>query len=346
MGGMGKTALAREAAHWWVRTGKFETAVFCSFEQKQGAERVVQLLGHALEGENFSARPAEEQWQAAVKLFRRTKVLLVWDNFESTLPAFQQGESEVTAFSPEARAELQRLYRELTSGEPKGRLLVTCRPEDDTLLGGIRKMALEGLAEHDSLHLLAAILDRDGLTLEERPGYERHEVDELLKMLGHHPLSIGLVAPHFKDIQPKQIREEFGQLLEKFADPNAPEGRNKSLLASLEFSKKRLSAEARWLLPYLAWFRGGVHESVFLGFVELTLEAWIPLRAELVATALLSEEELPGFNTPFLCFHPSLPFAARPADVANEVASEERFIEVYLDVMQMVKEALCGRDRA
>ncbi len=40
MGGMGKTALAREAAAWWLRTGRFETAVFVSFEQKAGAERV------------------------------------------------------------------------------------------------------------------------------------------------------------------------------------------------------------------------------------------------------------------------------------------------------------------
>ena len=36
MGGMGKTALAREAAAWWLRTGRFDAAVFCSFEQKPG----------------------------------------------------------------------------------------------------------------------------------------------------------------------------------------------------------------------------------------------------------------------------------------------------------------------
>src|SRR5262249_81053 len=150
-----------------------------------------------------------------------------------------------------------------------------------------------------SLHLLAAILDKEGLTLEERPGYEREEVDELLKMLGHHPLSIALVAPHFKEVQPRAIRDEFGRLLERFANPGAAEERNKSLLASLEFSKKRLSAAARRVLPYLAWFQGGVFESVFLGFAELTAEAWAPVRAELEATALLSGEE--GFSTPYLC---------------------------------------------
>ena len=62
----GKTALAREAADWWLRTGHFETAVFCSFETKAGAERVVQLIGGALEGEDFSNRLADAQWEAAV----------------------------------------------------------------------------------------------------------------------------------------------------------------------------------------------------------------------------------------------------------------------------------------
>jgi len=66
MGGMGKTALAREAAYWWLRTRHFETAVFCSFETKAGAERVVQLIGGALEGEDFSNRLADAQWEAAV----------------------------------------------------------------------------------------------------------------------------------------------------------------------------------------------------------------------------------------------------------------------------------------
>ena len=93
MGGMGKTALAREAAVWWLRTGRFEAAVFCSFENRAGAEQAVQLLGRALEGDAFSARPAEGQWAAAVDLFRSRRVLLVWDNFESTLSQFQQSPS-------------------------------------------------------------------------------------------------------------------------------------------------------------------------------------------------------------------------------------------------------------
>ena len=67
-------------------------------------------------------------------------VLVVWDNFESTLPVFQKGQPQSTdeeisdavesplEFGNEERSRLQQLYRELTDGNPQGRLLVTCRP--------------------------------------------------------------------------------------------------------------------------------------------------------------------------------------------------------------------------
>jgi tetratricopeptide (TPR) repeat protein len=342
-GGMGKTALSREAAHWWRRTGRFDHAVFCSFEQKAGAENVIQVLGKALEGDGFSSRSAEEQWQTAVKLFRGKRVLLVWDNFESTLPIYQQGEQADSplVFSEESRLQLRRLYGELTAGEPRGRLLVTCRP-DDTLLPGIEKVSLSGLARADSLHLLAAVLARGGLTLEKRPGYERHEVDDLLTMLADHPLSISLVAPHFRTLTPQVIREEFHSLVDRFKDDTAPEGRNRSLLASLEFSKRHLSPEARRLLPYLAWFEGGVFEQFLLAFADLTSEAWVPLQSELVATALVTAEKVEQVKTPYLRFHPTLPHAARPGEVPNAAEAEQRFIAVYRDVMRMAEEVVHG----
>ena len=117
-------------------------------------------------------------------------------------------------------------------------------------------------------------------------------------MLDDHPLSIELVAPHLKTLTPRQIRDEFGQLLERFADEGAYEGRNRSLLASLEFSKRRLSQAAQQMLPYLAWFEGGVFEQFLLDFTELAPEAWAPSAAELVATALLKVEELRSSTRP------------------------------------------------
>ncbi|MFC1718199.1 hypothetical protein ACFL6S_31375, partial [Candidatus Poribacteria bacterium] len=341
----------------------FDAAVFHSFEQRAGAEEVVRLVGQALEGEEFSARSAEEQWKTAVELFRSRRVLLVWDNFESTLPIYQRdvpsahepsqegedsedqaGSESALSFGAEERERLLKLYRELTQGSPTGRLLVTCRPEE-TGLPGIRKMNLEGLARPDSLHLLSAVLDLEDISTD-RPGYERNKIDDLLDIIDDHPLSIELIAPHLKTLTPAQIRTEFGDLIDHFANMGAYEERNSSLLASLEFSKKRLSEEAQKVLPYLAWFQGGVFELSFLPFAELTPEKWAAVRSELVATALVSVEELKGFTTSYLRFHPTLPHAASPGDVKEPGESEERFIAVYLSVGQTADDALRGNQPA
>ena len=258
MGGMGKTALAREATLWWLRTGRFERAVFCSFEQPTSADRVIQILGQALDGDNFSARSPDEQWRTAVASFQQKQVLLVWDNFESTLPAFQASEDADSplGFSAEERNRLLKLYRALTDGKPQGRLLITCRPEE-TGLPVIKQLPLAGLARPDSLHLLAAVLDQRSIAIDRRPGYERDAIDDLLKALDDHPLSIELVAPHLRALTPAQILNDFAQLVEKFANGDAFESRNRSLLASLTFSTRRLSAKAQAVLPWLAWFQGG-----------------------------------------------------------------------------------------
>ena len=344
-GGMGKTALAREAAHWWLRTGRFDQAVFVSFEQMATVERVVQELGRALEGPSFASRPGEEQQKVALQLFRERRVLLVWDNFESTLPQFQQAEAGgLVAYAEDERARLRRLYEALTAAKGAGRLLVTCRPVD-AALPGIKECTLAGLARHDSLHLVHAIADLKSIDLE-RKGYERDEMEELLDLLGDHPLSLSLVGPHLKTLTPAEICADFTGLLERFWGESAEEGRNRSLLASLAFSTSRLCAAAQAALPFLAWFQGGTFEDHILAFTQLAPDSWSAIRAELEATALLRVEELEGFNIPFLRFHPTLPFAARRQEVGEVEAAEQHFVVVYLAVMREVNAGLRGRTAA
>ena len=91
MGGMGKTALATEAAQWWTRSGLFrDGACFVSFEQFASAERVIAVLGEYCEGPKFHQRPAAEQRRRAIEFFQQRDVLMVWDNFESALPQFSR----------------------------------------------------------------------------------------------------------------------------------------------------------------------------------------------------------------------------------------------------------------
>ncbi|MCP5115744.1 MAG: hypothetical protein GY953_33365, partial [bacterium] len=141
---------------------------------------------------------------------------------------------------------------------------------------------------------------------------------------------------------PSEIVGELRECLERFANASAEEARNRSLLASLAFSTDRLSEAAQAVLPYLAWFEGGVFELQLLNFTQIDSVVWEPIREELVATALIRIEEIPRLNSPFLRFHPTLSFATRADDIADIEAMVLRFIAVYSSVGKEIRQALDG----
>jgi tetratricopeptide (TPR) repeat protein len=357
MGGMGKTALSREAAHWLTRTGMFpDGACFVSFEQPTTAEDVARLLGTYLEGEAFEQKPPDEQLKAARHLFATQRVLMVWDNFESVLPSFA-AEGDGAGYHSDERDHLVALYRDWTDEPGKGRLLVTCRPEDTPLVTA-QHMELFGLSRPDSLTLLARVLRKHSVSLDDpRFAHEeaRDDLNNLLATLGDHPLSIELVAPHLRSRTPKQIIEEFEHLLGSFKGEAEVE-RNRSLLASLRFSTDHLSEEARAALRWLGLFQGGVFEQLLLDISQLAPEAWARSRAELEATALVKvEDEIQVVRRPYLRFHPTLAAAAAtlgrieqkaeaapPAPLRDQAEVRVRFVAVYDALDNALTRALSG----
>lgn len=337
MGGMGKTSLAREAAFWWTKpAGLFpDGACFVSFEQAGGARRAVQVLGAYFEGADFEKRSEEDQRKRARELFQTKRVLVVWDNFESVLPAFQEGES-VPLYSDEERADIYKLFESwMEDDKGLGRLLVTCRP-GDTGLRAVCKVELAGLARPDALSMLYTVMQGAGVTAV----HEREALVELLAAVERHPLSIELVGPHLKTMGPEKIAADFHALLDMFTG-EAAEGRNRSLKASLAFSLKRLSKGAQEAVRWLGLFRGGVFEEILLDVSQMDQPAWEVARGELEATALVGvERELMLVGKPFLRFHPTLAVAAGDGAVAAGV--RERYVEVYLAVMAGIYEALHG----
>lgn len=90
-GGMGKTTISREAANWWLRSGLFpDGAVFVSLEENLTVARLIEQTGVALEGHDFFKRPESERADWIAEQLADRRLLLVWDNFESVLPAFQE----------------------------------------------------------------------------------------------------------------------------------------------------------------------------------------------------------------------------------------------------------------
>jgi tetratricopeptide (TPR) repeat protein len=367
MGGMGKTALATEAAHWWTRSGLFrDGACFVSFEQFASAEHVEQILGTYLEGPNFESLPAAEQHRRAVELFNEKDVLLVWDNFESVLPQFneelrsseldqevavQTGAAQVSEasavsslaqsgpYTNDERNRLFDLFRDLiASPKGRGRLLITCRP-GETGLPGALKTELQGLARPDSLWLLSRVIAKDGLTLND-PRLTREKLNPLLETLSDHPLSIELVAPHLKKLTPEAIIADFAKLVAEFRRGAGVE-RNESLLASLAFSTRRLSEAAQAVLPRLGMFSAGVCEQIFLDISELDPQLWEAARTELEATALIRvEHDFLLMNRPYLRFHPTLAYGAMGRAIPDPEEARQRFVGVYLEVLRVVDQAL------
>ena len=341
-GGMGKTSLVREAARWWDRIGlRPDGAAFFSFESRQGADRAVQAFVQYVEGDKFQPGSPEDLWGRAVRYFRDQEILWVWDNFESTLAQYQKGHDEgSTVFADEERDRLRRLYVELTEKGSRGWLVVTCQPES-TELSAIAEMALGGLARTDALDMARTILARYDVTIGDA-GYDRETIEDLLKAMEHHPLSIELVMAHCKVLKPADAAKDLRKVMAA-AVQAAGEDRNRSLLASLKWSTGRLSEETQRVLPYLAWFDGGAFEDVLEDFCNVGPEVWGRVKEELVATALVRVENDVLFgNKPYLGFHPTLPYAVDPGDVENRSETEQRFVRVYHGVAASVSKALQG----
>jgi tetratricopeptide (TPR) repeat protein len=324
-GGMGKTALAREAADWLSRTGMYQGACFVSFEGGQGSTAsLLSQLGFFLGVYDGFYTPndpktALSQLQAALK---QRRILVIADNLESILPG---GEAPL---DPEMRIELWNVLLDLQQ-LGVGVLLTTRTTAfgDGRLAQGtqVTYLELQGLGSADAYQLASSLLTSLGINRRRAP-YQ--QLRELLQMLGYHPLSIQLVLPALRTYGLAQIQQDFVALLPRFTD-DAETGCNRSLLASLEYSLRRLSEQQRLLLPRLSVFEGGAMENDLLAITEIPEADWAELRPALEQAALLTAEQIVGVSVPFLHFHPVLiPFLRGQLGTQDE-ALEARYAQWY-----------------
>jgi tetratricopeptide (TPR) repeat protein len=194
----------------------------------------------------------------------------------------------------------------------------------------VKHLELGGLHPEDA-YALAAQLFKDLDIPQSRAPYPK--LRDLLVQLDHLPLAIQLVLPALGEVGMTidRLSTEFAALLPCFTD-NRETGRNRSLLASLDYSLRRLTEAERQLLARLAPFEGGALEANLLAITELDEREWPRLRTALERAALLAPEQVGNFTAPFLRFHPVLtPYLrgqATPSDV-DEAALLARYAERY-----------------
>src|SRR6266567_1907236 len=324
-GGVGKTALVREAADWLTRTGMYIGACFVSFEHGGDAATLLSALGSYLGVYDGHYNP-NDKTAALARLkpaLKEKPTLVIADNLESILPG---GEAPVEAA---VRAHLWDVLLELDKLDAG--VLFTTRDTnfgDGRLSPGkqVAHLALGGLYAEDAYTLASRLL----VDLQiDRARAPYAELRDLLQQLDHHPLAIQLVLPALRTISLATIRADFANLLPRFVDDTAT-GRNRSLLASLDYSLQRLSEEQRKLLPRLALFEGGASEDDLLAITEIPESEWAKLRPALEQAALLTAEQVhEAIRLPFLRFHPVLAPYLRSQPDADDAALRERYVQRY-----------------
>lgn len=313
LAGVGKTELACGFGRWFVQTKGVQAAYFASFEQGRGISQVIYQVGRSVWNDKFSQLSDDQQEAAVIKYLKQTSCLLIWDNFES-LAGFSDENDGLC--SPEEQQALTRFLKALRSG--KSYVLITSRREEKWLDINYQLLEISGLVRPDAEALGNRILDTAGVNRRQLPP----EYLELFDLLGGHPLSLRVVLPHLKTQSPNQLIDALRRGLDTFVE-KSEEGRDKSLIVSLDYSFSKLSSRTRRHLPFLSlfstrvyayWFKllfkkfnsdiGKVYKAVFGS--NLKANEWDKLLNEAVQTGLL--EDL-GNN--IYGIHPVLPWYLR-----------------------------------
>jgi tetratricopeptide (TPR) repeat protein len=325
-GGVGKTALVCETADWLTRTKMYDAASFVSFEHGGDAATLLSALGTFLGVYDGHYNPNDTK-AAVAKVepaLKEKRTLVIADNMESILPG---GDAPVEAG---VRTQLWDVLLKL-SAMGAGVLLTTRDTTfgDGKLVPGkhVAHLELVGLHPEDAYALASRLLEYLGIDRAKAP---YAELRDLLKQLDYHPLAIQLVLPALGEsaLSLAQIKADFASLLDHFAD-DTETGRNRSLLASLDYSLRRLSEAQRALLPGLALFEGGASEDDLLAITEIPESEWMKLRQALEQAALLTAEHVEGIGVSFLHFHPVLAPYLRGQQGAGDPSLRERYMQRY-----------------
>jgi len=337
-GGQGKTSLASEAADWLTRTGMYCGALFLSMEGSSGGAGwlLAELARHlgCYDGNFNPDDPPAALAQVRPRL-REQPTLLVVDNLESILP---RGDAPL---APAERTQLWDVLCALAGlpatsppftpspVHPCGVVLTTRDTEfgDPRLQPGMQTahLHLAGLSEADAYALASRLLEVHSIGRERAP---YPELMQLLAQLDYHPLALEQVLPLLREEPLDRVLLDFSALLERCLDADVT-GRNRSLLASLDYSLCRLTEAQRELLPRLALFEGGANEDDLLAITEIPESAWQDLRKGLEQAALISPERIGNYTAPFLRFHPVLAPALRRMPGADDPARQGRYATRY-----------------
>ncbi|MER6621329.1 tetratricopeptide repeat protein, partial [Streptomyces sp. NPDC000931] len=280
MGGVGKTALAVEAAHrtraWgWFPGGTLFVDLRGYDEDPVTADQAVLALLDALGVRDGDLPPtADRRYDAyrALLAERRDRMLLILDNASD--PA---------------------QYLPLLPGTDHHRVLITSRDRPDAL--PVRLIDLETLAPDDSVALVTRAL-RDTDEHDDRPARELEALLELAELCGHLPLALQIAAGMLRRRRHRDIASLVAEL-RSAGDPTAVldrshagtdlYGRSLILRPVLETSYRRLPPDQARLLRLLCFAPGtDTGTEAIAALADLDAETVLSLLEDLAARYLVT----------------------------------------------------------
>jgi hypothetical protein len=248
-GGEGKTALAVELARWLVRSRRFDRAAFVSLEEQLDANAVRFALGTQLVPDYMAQGgmdPAKGM-QLIERVLRHEAVLLILDNMESVLPPPTDDTlamSPDTAFEPEVLAQIFDLAQRCNA-LGRTRLIFTSREALPAPFDRFH-IPLDRLERREAITLVGRVLaelsGQDPLT---SPADEDEEaLAGLVDTVGGHARSLVLLAREVGRVGVRQATQRLHELMAAL-QRRYPNDRQRSLLASVELSLRRLTATVR-----------------------------------------------------------------------------------------------------
>ncbi|MFG2778389.1 tetratricopeptide repeat protein [Streptomyces prunicolor] len=280
MGGIGKTALAVEAAHraraqGWFPGGTLFVDLRGYDDDPVTADQAVLALLDALGVQGQDLPPtAERQYDVYRELLaeRRERMLLILDNA-----------SDPSQYVP------------LLPGSDHHRVLITSRDRSDAL--PMRLIDLEALDPAESVALVTRAL-HDTDERDERPAREPEALRELADLCGHLPLALQIAAGMLRRRRHRDIASLVTEI-RKAGDPTVVldngspgtdlYGRSLVLRPVLETSYRRLPLDQARLLRLLCLAPGAeTGAETIAALADLELEPALCLLEELAATHLVT----------------------------------------------------------
>ena len=316
VGGVGKTALAVEAAWIEVSAGRAELAFYVDLVPCRSDEQVIAAL---VEGAGIRGAGAAAGLDAVTKAVSGRRSLLVLDNCEHVLESARRACDQLAMRAPDLRVLVT------------SRIPLDVEPE---CVWRVQPMALPGEAGHpvatDAVTLFFARAAMAGMTLQPGPS-ELALAGSICRKAGGLPLALELVANRLRVASLTELAD--GLATARWPARNTGSGRHDSLDACLTWSHALLPADAEVVFRRLSVFPGGFDLAAAreVAGTQPVGDGQVGALVEQLVTASLLEADTSGTRTRFRFHEPVRQYAAaRLADAGEEDLARWRHARVFL----------------